>query len=82
MIEFEQVTKVYPDGTEAVKEVSFKIQTGEFCILLGPSGCGKTTLMKMINRLISITSGKILIDGVDNTELNEVELRRGMGDAI
>jgi osmoprotectant transport system ATP-binding protein len=82
MIEFEQVTKVYPDGTEAVKEVSFKVQRGEFCILLGPSGCGKTTLMKMVNRLISITSGKILIDGVDNTKLNEVELRRGMGYAI
>jgi osmoprotectant transport system ATP-binding protein len=82
MIEFEQVTKVYPDGTEAVKKVTFKVEKGEMCILLGPSGCGKTTLMKMVNRLIPITSGKILIDGVDNTKLNEVELRRGMGYAI
>ncbi len=82
MIEFEQVTKVYPDGTEAVKRATFKVEKGEICVLLGPSGCGKTTLMKMVNRLIPITSGKILIDGVDNTKLNEVELRRGMGYAI
>lgn len=67
MIRLEEVTKIYPDGTEAVKGVSFTVNKGELCVLLGPSGCGKTTTMKMINRLVSATSGKIFIDGVDNT---------------
>jgi len=82
MIKLEKVTKVYPDGTGAVKEVSFEVKKGELCVLLGPSGCGKTTTMKMINRLIPITSGKIYIDGVDNAKINESELRRNIGYAI
>lgn len=82
MIKLDKVTKVYPDGTEAVKNVSFEVSKGEFCILLGTSGCGKTTTMKMINRLIPITSGRIYIDGVDNTKMNENELRRNIGYAI
>ena len=82
MIKLGEVTKVYPDGTEAVKGVSFEIPKGEFCVLLGPSGCGKTTTLKMINRLIPLTSGRILIDGKDITEVNENELRRGIGYAI
>ena len=82
MIRLENVTKIYPDGTEAVKDVSFEIGKGELCILLGPSGCGKTTTMKMINRLIPITAGKIYIDSVDNMELDENELRRNIGYAI
>ena len=82
MITLEKVTKVYPDGTEAVKEVSFEVSKGELCVFLGPSGCGKTTTMKMINRLIPITSGKIYIDGVDNTKIEESELRRNIGYAI
>jgi osmoprotectant transport system ATP-binding protein len=82
VIKLEKVTKVYSDGTEAVKEVSFEVNEGEFCVLLGTSGCGKTTTMKMINRLIPITSGKIYIDGVDNTKMNENELRRNIGYAI
>jgi len=82
MIKLEKVTKTYPDGTEAVKEVSFEVKKGELCVLLGPSGCGKTTTMKMINRLVPITRGKICIDGVDNTEIDEDELRRNIGYAI
>ena len=82
MIKLNKVTKVYPDGTEAVKNVSFEVDEGEFCVLLGTSGCGKTTTMKMINRLIPITSGKIYINGVDNTKMNENELRRNIGYAI
>ena len=82
MIKLDKVTKVYPDGTEAVKEVSFEVEEGELCVLLGPSGCGKTTTMKMINRLIPITEGKIYIDGRDNTEMDENELRRNIGYAI
>jgi len=82
MIRLERVTKVYPDGTEAVKEVSFEVDKGMLCVLLGPSGCGKTTTMKMINRLIPITSGKIYVDGTDITLINQNELRRGIGYAI
>jgi osmoprotectant transport system ATP-binding protein len=82
MIKLEEVAKIYPDGTEAVKGISFEIQNGEFCVLLGPSGCGKTTTMKMINRLIPITSGRILVDGADNTKLDVNDLRRGIGYAI
>ena len=82
MIKLEKVTKIYPGGTEAVKEVSFEVNKGELCVFLGPSGCGKTTTMKMINRLIPITSGKIYIDGVDNTKMDESELRRNIGYAI
>lgn len=82
MIKLENVTKVYPDGTEAVNNVSFEVEKGEFCVLLGTSGCGKTTTMKLINRLIPLTSGKIYIDGVDNTRMNPNQLRRSMGYAI
>ncbi len=82
MINLEKVTKIYPDGTEAVKEVSFEVKKAELCVLLGPSGCGKTTTMKMINRLIPITSGTISIDGVANFSMDENELRRNIGYAI
>ncbi len=82
MIKLEKVTKIYPGGTEAVKEVSFEVNKGELCVFLGPSGCGKTTTMKMINRLIPISSGRIYIDGVDNTRMDESELRRNIGYAI
>ncbi|MBN1842707.1 MAG: betaine/proline/choline family ABC transporter ATP-binding protein [Deltaproteobacteria bacterium] len=82
MIRLEKVTKIYPDGTEAVREVSFEVDRGKLCVLLGPSGCGKTTTMKMINRLIFPTSGRIYIDGTDNTSIDENELRRNIGYAI
>lgn len=82
MIKLENVTKVYPDGTEAVIDVSFEVENGKLCVLLGPSGCGKTTTMKMINRLIPATGGEIYIDGVNNTELDEDELRKSIGYAI
>jgi len=82
MIKLENVTKIYPDGTEAVKDMSFEVKKGELCVFLGPSGCGKTTTMKMINRLIPITSGKIYVDGTDNSKVNESELRKNIGYAI
>ncbi|MGC9529907.1 MAG: betaine/proline/choline family ABC transporter ATP-binding protein [Candidatus Bipolaricaulaceae bacterium] len=82
MIKLENVTKVYPDGTEAVKELNLEVGEGEFCVLLGPSGCGKTTTMKMINRLIPITEGRIYVNGQDTTALDENELRRSIGYAI
>lgn len=82
MIKLEHVSKTFPDGTEAVKDLSLEIEEGEFCIFLGPSGCGKTTSLKMINRLIPLTSGQIYINGVDIMKLDPNELRRGIGYAI
>ncbi len=82
MIKLKGVKKIYPDGTEAVKGVNFEVKEGKLCVLLGPSGCGKTTTMKMINRLIPITEGDIYIDGTNNKEMDENELRREMGYAI
>ncbi|MFW6139068.1 MAG: betaine/proline/choline family ABC transporter ATP-binding protein [Spirochaetota bacterium] len=82
MIKLDNLQKVYPDGTHAVKGISLEVQQGELCILLGPSGCGKTTTMKMINRLIPITDGKIYINEDDIYKLNENELRKSIGYAI
>ncbi|HAF70802.1 TPA: glycine betaine ABC transporter ATP-binding protein [Candidatus Acetothermia bacterium] len=82
MIRLEEVTKVYPDGTEAVRGVTLQVAKGEFCVLLGPSGCGKTTTLKMINRLIPLSSGRITVDGVDIYKVDPNDLRRGIGYAI
>lgn len=83
MIEFERVTKIYPGAsTPAVDAVTFTIPDGEICTVIGPSGCGKTTIMRMINRLHPITSGAIRISGTDVNDMNEIELRRGIGYAI
>ena len=82
MIRFDQVTKKFPDGTEALKNVSLTIPTGELTAIIGPSGCGKTTLMKMINRLEVPTNGDILIDEKSIKETDQVELRRSIGYVI
>jgi osmoprotectant transport system ATP-binding protein len=82
LIKLENVWKVYADGTEAVKDVTLEINEGEFCIFLGPSGCGKTTSMKMINRLIPLTRGKIYVNGMDTMNVNPNDLRRDIGYAI
>ena len=82
MIEFKHVVKQYPNGFRAVNDLSLRVPDGEICVLIGPSGCGKTTSMRMVNRLIAITSGEILIDGRDNGDLPEEELRRKIGYAI
>ncbi|MDP9468095.1 MAG: ATP-binding cassette domain-containing protein, partial [Chloroflexota bacterium] len=66
----------------AVDDLSLTIPAGEICVLVGPSGCGKTTTMKMINRLIEPTSGRITIDGEDVMSLPAVELRRRIGYVI
>ncbi|KTE91088.1 proline/glycine betaine ABC transporter ATP-binding protein [Desulfitobacterium hafniense] len=82
MIKFENVSKKYDDGTEAVKSLNFEINSGELMVLIGPSGCGKTTTMKMINRLIPHTGGKITIDGQDIDSIDPVPLRRNIGYVI
>ncbi|HEX7065823.1 MAG TPA: betaine/proline/choline family ABC transporter ATP-binding protein [Bacillales bacterium] len=82
MITFENVSKKYPDGTEALKEISFRVREGELLTLIGPSGCGKTTTMKMINRLIEPSEGSISINGEDISKMDPVKLRRNTGYVI
>jgi osmoprotectant transport system ATP-binding protein len=82
MIEFKNVRKKFEDGTEAIKGIDLVIPEGELTALIGPSGCGKTTTMKMINKLIVPTDGKIYIDGEEIASKNEVELRRNIGYVI
>src|SRR3954466_12389081 len=82
-LEFRDVTKVYPGADRpAVDGLSLEIPAGEICVLVGPSGCGKTTAMRMVNRLIEITSGDILIAGRGVNDLKPAELRREIGYAI
>ncbi|PWI42426.1 betaine/proline/choline family ABC transporter ATP-binding protein [Streptomyces sp. ICBB 8177] len=82
MIRFEHVTKRYPDGTTAVDDLSFEVAEGELVTLVGPSGCGKTTTMKMVNRLIEPSEGRILVDGEDIAGVDPVKLRRRIGYVI
>ena len=86
-IEFDHVSKHYDTasrkrGAGAVEDLSLTIPAGRICGLVGPSGCGKTTTLKMVNRLIEPTAGRILIDGVDITQTDVTELRRGIGYVI
>lgn len=81
MIRLESLTKRYADKT-VVDALTLEVPTGEVCVLIGPSGCGKTTTLRMINRLIEPTSGRVLIDGVDAATVSAEELRRGLGYAI
>jgi osmoprotectant transport system ATP-binding protein len=82
MIELRNIVKQYANGFRAVDNLSLEIPDGEICVLIGPSGCGKTTTMRMINRLISISSGQIFVNGQDNAEMPAEELRRNIGYAI
>ena len=82
MITFDNVSKVYPDGTVAVDNLTITAPNGKITTLVGPSGCGKTTSMRMINRLIEPSSGTIELDGVDTQSLDRVALRRRIGYVI
>ena len=82
MIRLEGVTKRYADGTVAVDDLTLEAQRGEITVLVGPSGCGKTTSLRMINRMIEPSSGRILIDGTDTASMPAAELRRGIGYVI
>ena len=85
-VDFERVTKVYGPGSAsspgAVNDLSLHVPAGKICVLVGPSGCGKTTSLKLVNRLIEPTGGRILIDGVDIATSDPTKLRRRIGYVI
>lgn len=76
MIEFKNVSKIYPDGTRAVDNLSMTIDKGELVVFIGTSGSGKTTSMRMINRMVELTDGDILINDKSIKDMNPVDLRQ------
>jgi osmoprotectant transport system ATP-binding protein len=82
VIRYEEATKRYGAGPPALDGLTLEIPDGETCVLVGPSGGGKTTALKMVNRLVEPTSGRILIDGRDVAATDPVRLRRGIGYVI
>ncbi|MET8623955.1 ATP-binding cassette domain-containing protein [Kitasatospora sp. NPDC004669] len=82
MIRFEGAGKRHPDGTIAVEGLDLDVPTGRITVLVGPSGCGKTTLLRMVNRMVEPTSGRVLLDGTDVAQLEPAKLRRGIGYVI
>lgn len=81
MIQFKQVCKKFKERS-VISDLSFEIEDGCLLVIIGVSGCGKTTTLKMINRLIDPTSGKIFIDGEDISQKDVIALRRNMGYVI
>ncbi|WP_242637943.1 MULTISPECIES: ABC transporter ATP-binding protein [Bacillaceae] len=81
LIEFKDIVKKYRTKS-IINPFSLKIDPGQLVVFIGPSGCGKTTLLKMINKLIQPTSGKIFVDGTDISTMNPIELRRNIGYVI
>ncbi|WP_256204082.1 ATP-binding cassette domain-containing protein [Planococcus faecalis] len=82
MISFKNVAKRYGDEIVAVNDVDFTVEEGKIVVLLGPSGCGKTTLLRMVNRLESISEGEIIINNENSKDLDAIELRRKIGYVI
>src|SRR5919201_1893276 len=82
MLELDGVSKTYPGGQTAVQELHLTVADGDTCILVGPSGCGKTTTLRMINRMVEPSGGRILLDGQDLRDLDPVDLRLRMGYVI
>ena len=82
MIEFKDVSKIYPGNQVAVKDINLKFNDSEFICFIGTSGSGKTTCMRMINRMNEVTEGEILIDGSNIKDYNPVDLRRKIGYVI
>ena len=82
MILYENITKSYLAGINAVADFTLSIAEGELLAIIGPSGCGKTTVLKMLNRLVEPTSGRILLHGEDIRTLDPTALRRSMGYVI
>jgi len=82
LIEYENVAKSYQDSVYAVSGFSLSLAKGELLVIIGPSGCGKTTVLRMLNRLVEPTSGRILLHGEDIRSLDAIALRRRMGYVI
>jgi osmoprotectant transport system ATP-binding protein len=83
MIRLEKVSKTFPGAARpAVNQLDLEVPNGTTCVLIGPSGCGKTTTMRIVNRLIEPTSGRIVVEGQDVTRADPVELRRRIGYVI
>lgn len=82
MIDLINVSKIYPNGSQVLKNINLHIDAGEILVLIGPSGCGKTTTMKMINALLTPTSGEVRINGENINKFDPVELRRNIGYVI
>jgi osmoprotectant transport system ATP-binding protein len=82
MISFESVTKQFPDGTMAANELTFEVPRGEMTVFVGPSGCGKSTTLRMTNRMIEPTSGRISVDGRDIKSVPAHQLRLDIGYVI
>ncbi|QWF82285.1 ABC transporter ATP-binding protein [Amycolatopsis sp. CA-230715] len=81
-IQFQNVTKRYPDGTVAVDDLNLTVEDGTITVFVGPSGCGKTTSLRTINRMVEPTSGTVLLDGKDIRDSDPALLRRGIGYVI
>ncbi|SPT56287.1 ABC transporter ATP-binding protein [Schaalia odontolytica] len=79
MIRFDHVSKTYPGGTTAVKDFSLTVEQGSTTVFLGTSGCGKTTLMRMVNAMVTPTSGTVYVRGADVASEDPVRLRRSIG---
>ena len=79
MIRFDHVSKTYPGGTRAVEDFSLTIEQGSTTVFLGTSGCGKTTLMRMVNAMVTPTSGAVFVRGRDVASEDPVRLRRSIG---
>jgi len=82
VIRYEEATKRYGNGAPALDGLTLEVPAGETCALVGPSGAGKTTALKMVNRLVEPTAGRVLIDGHDVASTDPVTLRRGIGYVI
>jgi osmoprotectant transport system ATP-binding protein len=82
MIEFKHVSKIYNKHVTVLKDINLSVPRGKIVVLLGPSGCGKTTLLRMVNRLVSLSKGEIFINGKEIHHFNEIELRRKIGYVI
>ncbi|NMR21103.1 ABC transporter ATP-binding protein [Cellulomonas fimi] len=82
VIRFEAARKEYPDGTVAVEGLDLDVREHELLALVGPSGCGKSTILRMANRLVELTSGRVLVEGTDVAQVDPVRLRRRIGYVI
>ena len=81
MVKFENVSMAYGEN-EVLKNLNLHIREGQLVVLIGPSGCGKTTTLQLINRLLKAAEGRVLVNGQDISQINPVELRRGIGYVI